>query len=49
MKDFFFSQGVFVPNNSLPNPNESWLKNQSWVWCNEEKFDNWKASLKTEK
>jgi hypothetical protein len=49
VKEEFGLPSTFVPSDSLPNPNKSWLKNESWFWCNEENYDNWKASLKTGK
>lgn len=34
--------GNFVPYDTLPIPNKSWLKNEKWFWCNEEEYNIWK-------
>ena len=36
----------FIPLNTLPNPDENWLKKQKWFWCNEEDYNEYKKSKK---
>lgn len=36
----------FMPFDSLPDPNEAWIKKKKWFWCDE---NNWKENKKTRK
>ncbi len=40
-KNYMLSQGQFVSENDLPDPNYSWLKKESWYWCNKDLYNNW--------
>ncbi|MEZ4720359.1 MAG: hypothetical protein R2813_00610 [Flavobacteriales bacterium] len=34
----------FKPQTNLPDPNQSWLKQKKWFWCDEQDFKSWKLS-----
>lgn len=40
------SNATFIPSDSLPNPNLSWIKNKKWFWCDEQQFKLWKKAQK---
>ncbi|MEI7977234.1 MAG: hypothetical protein WCI53_00165 [Bacteroidota bacterium] len=33
----------FVPNDSIPDANKSWIKQKKWFWCNKKEYKLWKA------
>lgn len=37
--------GHFVQNDSLPDPDNSWIKKREWFWCDMSKFKKWKQDL----
>lgn len=40
------SLGEFVPLDTLPNSDKSWLKKREWFWCDKAKFKEWKKKTK---
>lgn len=41
------SLGQFVPLNTLPNSDKSWLKKREWFWCDKNKYKAWKKKTKS--
>lgn len=34
--------GHFIPYDSLPDPDKSWIKQYEWFWCDKEAYKKWK-------
>jgi hypothetical protein len=46
LKEGMVYRGLFTPLEVIPPSEGSWLMREDWFWCDEAKFDEWKASLK---
>lgn len=38
----FQTDAKFIPYDSLPDPNLSWIKKKKWFWCDEQQYKAWK-------
>lgn len=38
------SPGIFLDYTNLPDPNQSWIKNKKWFWCDQNEYRAWKKS-----
>jgi hypothetical protein len=41
-----WSTATFTPLDTLPDPNKSWIIDNKWFWCDEEKYKQWKEENK---
>lgn len=46
-KDFVLYS--FISLQNIPDPNQSWLKNEKWFWCDKKAFKAWKKEQKKRK
>lgn len=41
-----WSESQFIKDNTLPDPNKSWIIKRKWFWCNKEEYKKWKRERK---